>query len=479
VTGEEHYYRGDIYMETGSIYKVPLNMLYAERIYNGEMSFDTPVFGVPYETQQQATLIRSDNYYATLLWQNLGSYIQFRDLISPYMGVDPTTADPLYYENRYFTAQQVIHCLRVLYAEPERFPGVIDCLLQAEPEDYFCSHEQRVPVAHKYGYISENGSFFVCDCGICYTDDPILITMFTWDVHLPNNLLADYCTLMCDYADHIRAVRLSAGDVSAAPELPSPAVPAKPEPEPETVPPFPKETGKQLSFPLLLFLGTLCICVFAAVLLLSLQKKARLLSALLAALLVLAATAACTLGQAKGLLFTRTEGDPQDTVTSFFDSILNNDWDTACSCLSDYSSLGLGRVPEDPAEAVLQEALYASFAYSLAGDCTVSGLTAEQQVCFTYLDLSSLSGDLQAETVSSVQKLVEELPAGQIYEEQGGYREDFISLAYLSAVRTVLADPEPYLYTVTLPLELHYTENGWKLSSSPALLSALSGGPVS
>ena len=136
-------------------------------------------------------------------------------------------------------------------------------------------------------------------------------------------------------------------------------------------------------------------------------------------------------------------------------------------------------MPEDPAEAVLQEALYASFAYSLAGDCTVSGLTAEQQVCFTYLDLSSLSGDLQAETVSSVQKLVEELPAGQIYEEQGGYREDFISLAYLSAVRTVLADPEPYLYTVTLPLELHYTENGWKLSSSPALLSALSGGPVS
>ena len=480
VTGEEHYFLGDCYMETGSIYKVPLNMVYAERIHNGEMSFDTPVFGIPYETQQKATLIRSDNYYATLLWQNLGSYMQFRDLIAPYMGVDPAAADPLYYENRFFTAQQVIHCLRVLYEEPDRFPGVIDCLLQAEPEDYFCFHEQRVPVAHKYGYINENGSFFVCDCGICYTEDPILIAMFTWDVHLPNNLLADYCTLMCDYTDSTRAERLAAEVLPdiAEPEAPSFVLPA-PETAADTIPQHQEDASRPLSLPLLLFLCALSVFVFAAGIVFSFQKKMRFLSALLAALLVSAAAAACILGQTKGLLYTRTEGDPRETVEYFFDRITNSDWEQAFSCLSDYSSLGLENIPADPAEETLCKALHASYAYSLYGDCAVSGLKAIQQVRFTYLDLSSLSADLQAETLSTVQKLVEELPAAQIYDGQGGYREDFISHAYLAAVRTVLTDPGPYLHTVTLPLELHYTENGWKLSTSPALLTALSGGSVS
>lgn len=478
VTGEQHYYRGDSYMETGSIYKVPLNMVYAERIHNGEMSFDTPVLGVPYRTQQEATLIRSDNYYATLLWQNLGSYMQFRDLIAPYMGVDPASVDPLYYENRFFTAQQVIHCLRLLYEEPDRFPGVIDCLLEAEPEDYFCFHEQRVPVAHKYGYISENGSFFVSDCGICYTEDPILIVMFTWDVRLPNNLLADYCTLMCDYADRTRSARLSAEAAPADPEPESPpaAVPAA-ETAADPVPAPPEETERPL--PLLLFLGVLCLGLLTGVIILSVRRKARLLSALLSVLFVFAAAAACVIGRTEGLLFTRTEGDPQDTVICFFDSILDHDWETACSCLSDYSSLGMEEPPEDPAEAALYEALQASYAYSLSGDCSVTGLNAVQEVRFTYLDLPSLSGSLQAETVSAVQRLVEELPAGQIYDGQGGYREDFISLAYLDAVRTVLLHPDPYLRTAVLPLELHYTDGIWKLSASPALLTALSGGSVS
>ena len=480
VTGEQHYYRGDSYMETGSIYKVPLNMIYAERIHNGEMSFDTPVFGVPYATQQRATLIRSDNYYATLLWQNLGSYMQFRDLIAPYMGVDPASADPLYYENRFFTARQVIHCLRVLYKDPERFPGVIDCLLEAEPEDYFCFHEQRVPIAHKYGYISENGSFFVCDCGICYTDDPILIAMFTWDVRLPNNLLADFCTLMCDYSDCTRSARLAAeaGAAEQEPEFPASVVSAG-ETIIDPIPALPEVTERPLSLPLLLFLASLCVSILTGVIVLSIRRKVRVPSALLSVLFVFAAAAACVFGQTKGLLFTKTAGDPQDTVKCFFDSILDKDWETAYSCLSDYSSLGMGKTPEDPAEAALYEALQASYTYSLTGDCTVTGLNAVQQVRLTYLDLSSLSGSLQAETLSAVQRLVEELPAAQIYDGQGGYREDFISLAYLDAIRTVLQYPDPYLRTAVLPLELHYTDGTWKLSASPALLTALSGGSVS
>ena len=35
VTGEEHYFNGDQYMVAGSMFKVPLNMCFTEKILNG------------------------------------------------------------------------------------------------------------------------------------------------------------------------------------------------------------------------------------------------------------------------------------------------------------------------------------------------------------------------------------------------------------------------------------------------------------
>ena len=39
VTGEEHFYKGGEYMVTCSMYKVPLNMYFTEKVYNGEMDW--------------------------------------------------------------------------------------------------------------------------------------------------------------------------------------------------------------------------------------------------------------------------------------------------------------------------------------------------------------------------------------------------------------------------------------------------------
>ena len=45
VTGEEHFYKGGEYMVTCSMYKVPLNMYFTEKVYNGEMDWDTEFGG--------------------------------------------------------------------------------------------------------------------------------------------------------------------------------------------------------------------------------------------------------------------------------------------------------------------------------------------------------------------------------------------------------------------------------------------------
>ena len=46
VTGEEYYYNADRYMDAASMYKVPLNMVVAERVAKGELDPDGEIAGV-------------------------------------------------------------------------------------------------------------------------------------------------------------------------------------------------------------------------------------------------------------------------------------------------------------------------------------------------------------------------------------------------------------------------------------------------
>ena len=121
VTGEEHFINPDTYITVGSVYKVPLNMLYCERIGKGEMTLDSQVFGINYNTLLRGTIIDSNNDYAKVLWDNTGSYHTYRMLIAPYMGEDAETVDSTFYLNNLFTARQMITCLRTLYENPERW----------------------------------------------------------------------------------------------------------------------------------------------------------------------------------------------------------------------------------------------------------------------------------------------------------------------------------------------------------------------
>lgn len=203
VTVEEHYYRGDEYMVACSMYKVPLNMLFAEKIYKGEMDWDTEIANAPYSVLMEQSIVESLNEPSSFLFNELGGYRNYQLAICEYMGVDPDTVDSKFFENNFFTAEQVIHCLTTLYEGGERFPGIIDAMLKAEPDEYFNHHEQDFPIAHKYGIVHDNMASLVTytnDSAIVYTDEAIAIVMFSANVDNAKEALADYCTLMCDYA---------------------------------------------------------------------------------------------------------------------------------------------------------------------------------------------------------------------------------------------------------------------------------------
>ena len=223
VTGEEHYLNGDKYLVAASMYKLPLNMYYAELIESGQLDWDSHYPNVSFEYVRDDTLINSNNDWAIFLWDNLGGYTEFKKLTAPYMGVDPDNADPEYYDNNRYTAQEFIHCLKLLYNESDRFPGIIQTMQKAEQERFFMLEEPRFNIAHKYGYVSENGHTYMNDCGLAFTEQPIAIVMFTDNVMNAEEILTAYCTAMCEYTNYITA---------NPPPTPTPEPTAEPSAEP-------------------------------------------------------------------------------------------------------------------------------------------------------------------------------------------------------------------------------------------------------
>ncbi len=501
VSGEEAYWNRDEYMISGSLFKVPLNMIFCERIARGDMDWSTSISGYSYEYLLNGTLIDSNNEQAEILWREAGKgtvrpYRTYREIIAPYMGEDPETADDMYYKNNYFTAGQMLHCLKLLYTEQERFPRILDTMKKAEPHKYFLQDEQKVEVAHKYGYWAEGSVLYLNDCGVCYTEDPFCLVVFTAGIVNPGTFLTEYCALMIDYTEYQTALRheeemqrareeaIQAMNPTQAPTVTAEMRALSAE---GSLPEAPEggaaaEEAVDIRTPVLsVVLFGLVAASLATLLKLGKKKQLKLLWALPALVFAAAALALCLYAPAMKPAVTvsasagEERADPQDCVRLFFDSLIRKDYATAYDCLYDYASLGLEERPEGEAARLMAEALTDSYSYSLYGDCETQGLSAKQQVILEMLDLNALQDDLKAGTEARVLKLSEELPRSQLLDENGEYLPEITRQAYLDTLRELLSHPARYRTSVGLDLELSYTVKGWRILTDNALIQALGG----
>lgn len=491
VTGEEHYYRGGEYMISGSMFKVPLNMLYTEKVAKGEMDWDTKINGIAYSNILEWSIVNSDNQMAEYLWKATGSYRTYRELICPYMGVDPETADPMYWKNNYFTSEQMIHCLRTLYENQENFPRLIDTMLKAEPENYFKFHEQKFDIAHKYGYLVEGYRLYMNDCAICYTDDPILIVLFTDTIQKPYETMTDFCALMCDYAQYhtalrreeesllaeqeaIQALNDQSSEQSAAPENSVGMIGSADGPTSIFV-----STRRGGSIGMLIMLAfVIALIAIAAVSLLRCAKNGKINLPWAVAALVLGGLALIlsVMAPRLGTVINAPSGEPQEAVAEFFDALAANNYTEAYSYLNDYTGLGLENVPGSEASLQVYQALQQSYSYKLYGDCSVDKLGASQQVLFQHLDLTALKADLKDATNAALDQLVQTLPKAEIYDENKNYLPSVTDTAYVNAISSLLSHVQDYYTTTGLELRLVYTGDGWKIVTNTALLNAVCGG---
>ena len=512
VTGEERYHNGDQYMVSGSMYKVPMNMIFTEKVHNGEIGWDTFIGGYRYEYCLHATIVDSNNDVAKGMWDYLGGYQPYRHILAPYMGEDPDTVEEKFYENNFSTPRQMIYALRLLATESERFPKLIDEMLQAEPNKYFRAREHDYDIAQKYGYWPDPNSYHVAlnDCAIIYTEEPICIVIFIDSVNeqASRELLKDYCDLMIAYTEYTTPARREAeriaaeeaaiaalneatpapqeGEDGVAPSDPAPA--AAPQSEPG-MPAVEEERAPGLFWPLVLGLCTLALAVWLSLRAIRRARRGKLSLpwALAAVFFGAAAILVCLLpgertakssSPAAAAEDSASSAEAQAAVSEFFDSLLARDYERAYARLSGVATLGLEDESVNEDAARLMDAVRASWSWRLYGDCALTRSGATQQVVFTSLDLARMRDDIRAATEGEVERLAASLPADEIYAEDGGYLPSFTERAYAAALDAALARADEYYAATGLNIRLVKDGGEWLIVPDSALYGALTGGAV-
>ena len=199
-TGESYYVNKDVNFYGASLYKVALNMYWAERVANGEANWDTLVGGGRLGTLMTGSLEQSNNNYSYKLYQALGAYRASKVAEAYLYGLTEAEAkaDRKYWTDSYITPRRMITCLYTLYSEPERFPTVTDHLLLAQPGRYFRLYEDRWDIAQKYGYLSNFGRD-ISTAGIVYAPEPFLLVVLTHNLPRAEEHISTLCVILGDY----------------------------------------------------------------------------------------------------------------------------------------------------------------------------------------------------------------------------------------------------------------------------------------
>lgn len=158
--------------------------------------------------------------------------------------------------------------------------------------------------------------------------------------------------------------------------------------------------------------------------------------------------------------------DPELTVSEFFDSVEQGDFEKAAGCLSNYSSLGIeNKGSADSISQKLEKCLAESYSYEL-GECSVTARSAQQKVEFTFLPVESIVPDLQSRA--------EEIAYDLKY--QGVEIDEKKALEILDGVLDeLMKDGKDHTVTRTFTLTLDYDGEKWLIELPSQVLSAICG----
>lgn len=213
VSGDEWYYNGDSFMVAGSMYKLPLNMIYADMLDSGEIEPGSLAGGYQVDIAMELSIVNSDNDAAAALRNGLGpDHRAYRELLAQYSGYEISQLPGSYFSDNTMSPRFVISTLLSLYNGGDKYSATIDRMLRAHQDNYFCKNRGDNPIAHKYGSF-EGG---LADCGIIYASRPFLLTVILDHVSFGEDHLSRLRALFEDYSEYLDRQDAEAEQLEAA-----------------------------------------------------------------------------------------------------------------------------------------------------------------------------------------------------------------------------------------------------------------------
>jgi len=195
-TGERWYYNRDEWYYAGSMYKVPLMMLMAEKVKSGEITKETEIKGMKLEEAEELILVHSNNEWAHVMRNYLGGDAVWRADSMKYSSMKAEEYDPDFMDYGYVNPVYVLDVFDTLRRSPEDYPGVHEKLLRASPGQYLRRNlNDEYEIAQKYGALEE----FYHIGGIIYTPNPIVVTVMTEYLHYEDALMGDAAEMLVNY----------------------------------------------------------------------------------------------------------------------------------------------------------------------------------------------------------------------------------------------------------------------------------------
>ena len=176
----------------GSVYKLPLCMLWYDRIDQGLASASQPLYYsescnepggqiekdfqigsyIPLSTVLAYTLIYSDNAGGHILFESFGGWTEYKKQAANYSSHPQN--EEFFSLSNYLNAQYMCDVMKRIYDNQELYKDVIEYLRIASPDDYL-NHTIQVDMVQKVGWC-EN---FVNSCGLSLNGHPYSLCVFT------------------------------------------------------------------------------------------------------------------------------------------------------------------------------------------------------------------------------------------------------------------------------------------------------------
>ncbi len=199
-----YFYNENTYFTAASTIKVPVAMLYYDKIADGELNLsDTLIYNrddyeagdgstatdylvgekIPISYLLEQTIVNSDNTALNILINHIG-YQKCKEELTKYSDIEPIED---FYSLNVANVSYYYDVLQYLYQNADKYSELIENMKISSGGGYLKANLPQYEVAHKYG--SYDG--YVHDYGIIYGQNTYLIGVFTNEVANASDLIAD------------------------------------------------------------------------------------------------------------------------------------------------------------------------------------------------------------------------------------------------------------------------------------------------